>query len=99
MIVVSGTFELGHSSVETAKAAMAEMAEDTRGEKGCITYAFFQSIESPTTFRVFEEWESDEALKAHFDAPHMKEFRAKLGSLEILSRDVKRYAVSEATGL
>jgi quinol monooxygenase YgiN len=99
MIVVSGTFRLGESSIDAAKAAAAEMARETRKESGCITYAFFQSIEEAATFRVFEEWESDDALKAHFEAPHMKIFREKLGSLEVLERKVSRYVVDEVTGL
>ncbi len=99
MIVVSGTFRLSEASVEAARAASTEMATETRKEDGCITYAFFQSIEEPTTFRVFEEWESDAALKAHFNAPHMKTFRAALGQLEVLERDVKRYVVGEVSGL
>lgn len=99
MIVVSGTFQIGASSVEAAKAAATEMAEATRHEQGCITYAFFQSIEDPTTFRVFEEWESDAHLKAHFEVAHMKVFREKLGQLEILGRDVKRYVVGDVSQL
>lgn len=99
MIVVSGTFRLGAGSVEAAKSAATEMAVATRGEAGCITYAFFQSIEEPTTFRVFEEWESDAHLKAHFEVEHMKTFRAALGKLEVLERDVKKYEVGEITQL
>ncbi|WP_417513035.1 putative quinol monooxygenase [Minwuia sp.] len=99
MIVVSGTFRLGASSVEAAKAAAIEMARETRKEDGCITYAFFQSIEEPTTFRVFEEWESDVHLKAHFEVAHMKTFRARLGELEVLERNVKKYVVADVEGL
>jgi len=99
MIVVSGTFRLGASSVDAAKAATTEMAVATRSEDGCISYTFFQSIEEPTTFRVFEEWETDAALKVHFDAPHMKVFRQKLGDLEVLERNIKRYVVSDSTQL
>ncbi len=87
MIVVSGTFRLGASSVEAAKAAASEMARATRNEDGCITYAFFQSIEEPTTFRVFEEWESDAHLKAHFEVETHEDLRAALGKLEVLERD------------
>lgn len=91
MIVVSGTFRLGASSVDAAKAAMIDMVAETLKEEGCITYHFYQSIEEPTVIRVFEEWETTDHLKAHGASDHMKVFRAKLADLEMLERDVKMY--------
>ena len=99
MVVVSGIVEVGASSVEAAITAAAEMAQATRNETGCISYAFYQDIEAPTRFRVFEEWESEEALQAHFQTAHMATFQGSLGRLEILARDIKLYGVSESRSL
>ncbi len=99
MIVVSGIVEVGAASVEAAVGAAAEMARATREEPGCLSYAFYQDVESPGRFRVFEEWESEAALEDHFKTAHMATFREALGGLEILGRDIKLYVVGESRSL
>lgn len=94
MIVVSGLIEVASESLPAAVAAARAMAAATREEPGCLSYAFFTDIESPTRIRVFEEWENAEALERHFRAPHMATFREALAGVEIRSREVKRYEVS-----
>jgi quinol monooxygenase YgiN len=94
MIVVSGTNEVAAADAPRAVEAAIALARETRKEPGCRYYAFYQDIESPGVFRVFEEWDDDAALKAHFETPHMAAFRAVLGELGVLNRDVKIYRVS-----
>ncbi|MEI8631315.1 antibiotic biosynthesis monooxygenase [Vibrio sp. PP-XX7] len=47
-----------------------EMAElltcETKGKRpGCISYSFNQSLETPTEFVLYEQWESQESLDNH----------------------------------
>ncbi|MDF1721339.1 MAG: putative quinol monooxygenase [Minwuia sp.] len=99
MIVVSGPIRVAADSREAAQAAMIEVAAETRKEAGCISYAFYADLTEAGAFRVFEEWESDAALKAHSRAPHMIVFREKLAGLEFISREIGRYVVTETTNL
>ena len=53
-------------------------------EQGCIEYGAATDVENmgtaaygPDAFVVIEKWESEEALKAHAAAPHMKAYGAK----------------------
>ena len=53
-------------------------------EAGCIEYGAATDVETmgtaafgPDAFVVVEKWESEDALKAHAAAPHMKEYGAK----------------------
>ncbi len=94
MIVVSGLITLAPTGVAAGKAAAMEMARATRAEDGCISYAFFTSIEDESVFRVFEEWRDRDALKAHFESDHMKTWRAKLADIGVVSRAIKIYQVS-----
>ena len=96
MIVISGVIEVSEASVDDAVAAAATMAVATREEDGCLAYAFYQDVENPCRFRVFEEWRDDAALARHFEAPHMAAFRKVLGGLEITRREITRYVVSES---
>ncbi len=94
MIVVSGMFEVEASDREAAMAAAVRMATATRTEAGCQSYAFYADFEDPNRIRVFEEWESGEALERHFRTPHMIEFRAALGRIKIRRGQVFRYEVT-----
>lgn len=95
MIVVSGTIEIESADLERALEAGREAAAAARSEPGCRAYAFYQDIERPARIRIFEEWDDGEALKRHFEMPHFQRFREVLGTIRVLSRDIKRYDVSD----
>jgi len=99
MILISGLIELAEADIDTMKVAATTMALETRMETGCIQYAFYQDIENPAIFRVFEEWESMDALQAHFGSPHMKVFRETLSQAAIVRRDLKKYSVTHSAPL
>jgi len=98
MIVVTGEFEFDAASVDAVKSAMREMVAETLKEDGCITYAFWQDIDRPGHFRVYEEWESDAHLEAHFATAHMAAFRGAIGGA-LNERNVKKMSVGTATDL
>ncbi len=99
MIVVAGEIVLAAESAEAARAAAIEMGRATRKEKGCVTYRFYEDLETRGHFHVFEIWETADALKAHFDMPHMKTFRATLATLKFISRDITRYEIAKTEKL
>ena len=99
MIVVTGTFEIAQQDIAAATEAMKIMMAETAREEGCITYRFYPDIEQEGHFRVYEEWETEAALKAHFEAPHMAVFRESLSKIQVLSRDVKLFPAGEAKSL
>jgi quinol monooxygenase YgiN len=95
MIVIAGQVVLDPSQREKAEAAAREMMAETRREKGCISYTFSADLERAGCFRIFEEWESDEALRAHFAAPHMARFQQAVGGLGVREMKVQHYEVSK----
>ncbi len=96
MLIVAGKIPVNPDKIEEAKAVATVMAKATQQEEGCIEYHFYSNVEDPGTFLVFEKWESEEALKAHFETPHMAEFRSKLPGLVAGPGDVWRYEVSKS---
>jgi quinol monooxygenase YgiN len=95
MIVVAGHVALDPARREPAIAAAREMMAETRKERGCISYTFSAELDEPGRFRLFEEWEDDEALSAHFASPHMARFRKAVGGLGVREMAVQRYEVSK----
>jgi quinol monooxygenase YgiN len=95
MIVIAGHVVVDPKQREKAVAAACEMMSETRKEKGCISYTFSGDLEEPGRFRIFEEWESDEALRAHFASPHMARFQQAVGALGVREMAVQRYEVAK----
>ena len=99
MIVVAGTISINPSDMEAYRAAAAPMIEATLAEEGCQTYNFAQSVVDPTEIRIFEIWESNEALEAHFVADHMATFMEALGGLKISNRALAVYEADKVRDL
>ena len=99
MIVISGCFRFAAENRAAALAAALAMAAETRREDGCITYGFFADVEDENTFRIFEEWESQAHLDAHFQTAHIANFRETVAALAPMERAVSRYVVAEVTKL
>ncbi|MFK7752441.1 MAG: putative quinol monooxygenase [Sedimentitalea sp.] len=99
MLIVTGTIELPAAGVEQMKEAARVMARATRQEDGCHTYAFWQDIENECVFRVYEEWESRAHLKAHGETAHMATFRAAIGKVGVVSRNIVSFDAGEMSPL
>jgi quinol monooxygenase YgiN len=98
MIIISGTIPIQPDKREAAYAAALEMADATQKEAGCITYDFYSSVRDPNMILVYEEWETDAALTAHFATPHMAVFRSKLPDLVAGEGVIKKF-VAESAGI
>jgi quinol monooxygenase YgiN len=94
MLVIAGEIEIDAANREKAVAAAVAVMEATRREAGCISYTFSADLVEPGRFRIFEEWESPQALAAHFQAPHMAAFQAAVAGLGVKRMAIQRYEVS-----
>ena len=95
MIVIAGTVAIDPAKQKEAAEAAVAVMEGTRQEAGNISYTFSADLEEAGLFHVFEQWESQDALKAHFTAPHMATFQKAMGGLGVKGMDIKRYDVSK----
>ena len=94
MLVIAGSVSLDPAQHAAAVAAARDMMTETRKEPGCISYTFSADLEQPGRFLIFEEWQSADALRAHFAAPHMARFQQAVGGLGVREMKVQRYEVS-----
>ncbi|MBV9795594.1 MAG: antibiotic biosynthesis monooxygenase [Actinobacteria bacterium] len=63
------------------RAALESLIDTTTAESGCVNYDLHQGVEDPGTFFFYENWESGAHLDAHLDAPHLRDFAAKVDDL------------------
>jgi quinol monooxygenase YgiN len=94
MLVIAGTIAIDPAGRAEAVSAATVMMAETLKEPGCISYTFSGDLTDPGGFRIFEEWESQEALDAHFKAPHMAAFQAAIGKVGVREMKVKRYEIA-----
>ncbi len=95
MIVIAGRVVVDPNKQDAAIPAAQEMMEETLKESGCAAYKFSADLTESGVFHIFEEWESQEALDAHFASPHMAKFRSTVGTLGVKEMTVSRYDVSK----
>ena len=99
MLIVAGEVIVEEGATDSVRDALRTMETETRKESGCLKYAFSLDISEPTTMRIFEQWESEEALSAHMKTPHMAEFGAAVGKIKPKSMSIKVYEVGKELAL
>lgn len=68
----------------------------SRQEAGCIAYDWAVDPLEPGKIHVFEEWESPQALGAHFRDPSYLAMRAHLDGFPMTGFDVRLYSIDGA---
>jgi quinol monooxygenase YgiN len=94
MLIVAGTLEIDPEHRDAFFAAVAPMVRATRTEAGCQAYAFSPDPDEPGLIHLFEVWDDQASLDAHFASEHMATWQARSGELPIRSRDIAKYLVS-----
>ncbi|MDH3211322.1 MAG: antibiotic biosynthesis monooxygenase [Myxococcales bacterium] len=96
MLVIAGHIRIDPSKREAAIAAAVDVMEATRREKGCLAYTFSTDLHDEGLIHIFEEWDSQDALDAHFKSPHMATFQKAIPDLGVKEMKIRRYEVSSA---
>jgi len=91
MIIIAGTITCDPEKMEDAVEAICSLMEATQAEEGCIDYVLSADPLSPGVIRIFEKWESDEAIKNHMRAPHMADFQGKISNFGVTAMSVDRF--------
>ena len=95
MLVIGAEIRIPEENMEAMADLCRTMVEETVKEPACITYAFSQDFSEPGLVRIFEAWESQEGLDAHFATPHMAAFQQGMAALSPKGTIANKYMVSE----
>jgi quinol monooxygenase YgiN len=93
VIIVHGTMPLKPASLDEALSLARDMAAATQAEPGCLSYDFYVGVSDPHTLLLFQEWQTMEALMAHFKTEHMELFLRELPRLLSGEIATRRYSV------
>ncbi len=99
MILISATARIKADKREEVLAAAANMRQASLAEPGCRQYRFGFALDDSDVILVFEEWDDQAALDAHFRTPHMVEFTAALGEVLAGAPEITRHEVTSSAPL
>ncbi len=94
MLIVAGTIEIEPDHRDALFEALAPMVEATRAEPGCQAYAFSIDPDDPSLVHLFERWDDQASLDAHFASEHMATWQTKAAGLPFRGRDITKYLIS-----
>ena len=95
MLVVAGYVRIDKEHLPGVVLAARRMMKETRKEPDCLSSSFAMDLLDDSVIRIFEEWDSAEALQAHFRTSHMAEFQKTLAGLNLQEMSVQRYEVAQ----
>ena len=90
-LYVTAKFAAKEDCVADMISLLEKLASETRSEKGCLDYGYYQSSDNPTVFTSIETWESYDAEAAHWNTKHLKDALAQLPELMDGDAEVTKY--------
>jgi quinol monooxygenase YgiN len=96
MLIIAGTLDLAPENRAKLLEAAEPLMRASEAEEGCQNYLMTPDPFDAGRVRIFELWDSDEAIAAHFQQPHMAEFGAAIGSLGVTGSDLTKYEIASS---
>ncbi|MGN6287825.1 MAG: putative quinol monooxygenase [Sphingopyxis terrae] len=97
MILITGHVILTPEHRERMIALGAEHSARSRGEAGCLAHNCHIDVETPDRLTFVEEWESVDAVRAHFALPAARAFVANMRALSPQPPAIRIYAADDIT--
>lgn len=99
MLIVSGTVSVDPADHDRMVELVRPLVAATRAEEGNLSYGFYPDPDQPGSFRVYEEWDSADAMGAHMASEHMATFMSGMGELSVTGTSLVQHEVSGSTTL
>ncbi len=94
MLIVAGSITCEDDGREGFLEAVQSMVTATLTEPGCREYAFTPDPRDPNLIRLYELWDDQAALDAHFASDHMAQWQLDRVGLAVAGADIKKYTIS-----
>lgn len=96
-IVISAQIDVEPAGRDEALRSAQPWIDGALAQPGCIHYDWSADLNAPSRINVFEEWESEEALAAHFAGDQYKGMLAHIGKSGLLNAVSRKYRVDAET--
>ena len=92
-ILIAAQIDVVPENREKALQSAQPWIDGALAQPGCIHYNWSADLNDPARINVFEEWESEEALAAHFSGPQYAGMRAHLGASGLIKAASRKYRI------
>jgi quinol monooxygenase YgiN len=93
MLIVAGHFDVDPEQVDAFIGERVEGMRQSQAEPGCFAYVFMADPTAPGRVRLFERWESKEALAAHLSG--MRSAPRPPSDIKVLDMEIQQYEITE----
>ena len=91
MLIVAVVFEFVPGGFDQIRAEILDAIDNSRKEEGAQIYDWALDVTAPNRATIFEVWDDQAALDAHFTHPYMDKLVAALSAANI-SGDITHYS-------
>jgi len=91
VIIIAGTVDVDPARREEALEAACEPMRATRQLEGCLDYVWSADPLVPGRIVIFERWQGQAQLEAHFESPHYPAMRDTIAAHGIRGLEVLKY--------
>jgi quinol monooxygenase YgiN len=96
MLIIAGSITTEDEGARDAFfTAVKPMVAATHTEPGCREYVFSPDPDNSTRIILFEMWDDQADLDAHFATAHMAEFQGRMAGIAVVGMEVKKYTISD----
>lgn len=99
MLIVSGVITFDPAKQSDLVALLGPLVEATLAEDGNITYGFWLDPFDSGRTRVYEEWESTDAMNEHMGSAHMANFLQGMGDIGVTGVEIIQHEVAGSSKL
>jgi len=94
VILLSGYLQYRPEERDEVIAGLIEVAKRSRDDPGCVDYWWAEDLETPSTFRFLECWETEEQFTAHRNQPYEHDFMERFVNNRVIGADAWSYATT-----
>ena len=99
MLIVAGTITTESGGREPFLTAVQPMVSATLHEAGCNEYAFTPDPNDDNRVMLYELWDDQASLDAHFASAHMAAWQEARKGLAVTGASIKKYVISAVEDL
>jgi quinol monooxygenase YgiN len=81
---------------EQVRELMRATQEQVRGEPGCISYDFAETLDDPGRFIVVQRWRDRAAFDEHYRSQAFADYQAAIGDQLVRTSELYVHVVSES---
>ena len=94
MLVIAGVVRIDVSRRDEIVDASIAVMQEVRKQPGCNTYVISTDLEDPAVMHMFQEWQTEEAHRAHVANPRIEAARLRAESLGLREMSLERYEIA-----